>query len=208
MTAGNLSYYGEYRTFATKDFSNITSTGEVSDITFTSATVAATADVNSINTKEDIGIGIAYSTDKSMLHPDSVFNRKACYLDEVKEKSYSVTLSRLLTGTDYYYCSYTRAGNTYKLGTIKSFKTKSLDNQLQTGVATDVTFVSAVLNGTSTLASLYPESSSISYGFRYALTKEALEGTNIPDGYIYYGSSYFGEDIYYNPQTGDKIYVY
>lgn len=202
VTAGNLSYYGEYRTFTTKNFSNITSTGEVSDITFTSAAVAATVDVKSINPKEDIGIGIAYSTDKFMLHPDSVFNRKACYWDEVEEKSYSVTLSRLLTGTDYYYCSYTRAGGSYKLGAIKSFKTKSLDGQLTTGNATDITFASAILSGTSTIASLYPEGKSISYGFRYALTKDALEGTTIPEGYIYYGDGY-----YYNPQTGDYISV-
>ncbi|MBQ8593427.1 MAG: fibronectin type III domain-containing protein [Bacteroidaceae bacterium] len=208
VAAGNLSYYGEYRTFTTKDFSNITSTGEASDITFTSATVTATADIESINPKEDFGIGIAYSTDKSMLHPDSIFNKKACYLDEVKENSYSVTLSSLLTGTNYYYCSYTRVGDSdrfadsYKLGAIKSFKTKSLDGQLTTGNATDITFTSAALSGTSTIASLYPKGKSISYGFRYALSKDALEGITIPEGYINYGNGY-----YYNPQTGDYISI-
>ena len=207
VKSGSLSYYGEYRTFTTKDFVNITSTGDASDITFTSASISATANVESVNSKEDIGIGIAYSTSKSMLHPDSLFNKKEGYLDSLEDKSYKVSLSRLLAGTEYYYCSYTRAGSSYKLGTIKSFKTKSLDNQLQTSEATDVTFFSAVLNGTSMFTSLYPEGSYIFYGFRYALTKEALEGVNIPEGYYYY-DSYYDYEIFYNTQTGDKIEVY
>lgn len=204
---GSLSYYGEFKTFTTKDFSNITATGDVSDITFTSATITTTADMKSINPKENIVMGIAYSTDKSMLHPDSIFNSKECYLDDVKEQSYSVTLSRLLTGTDYYYCSYTRAGSSYKLGSIKNFKTKSLDGQLTTSSATDITFASVILSGTSSIASLYPKETSISYGFRYALTKDALEVITIPENYIYYGLSEGDYYIYYNPQTGDFIYV-
>ena len=191
VKVNDLNYYGEKRSFITKDFSNITSTGEVSSKTFTSAIINCKADVASLDRDNNYAIGVAYSTKKNQLHPDSAYSgyydwngdyvTKGFYtttypLDSVKNKSYESTISKLQTGTTYYYCSFTRAGNKYKLGEIKSFTTESLSaSQLSTGDATDITFTSATIKNTSTIASLYPQGTYISYGIRYATTKEALE---------------------------------
>ena len=131
VKVNDLSYYGEKRSFTTKDFSNITSTGSASELTFTSAKIKCNGDASSIDKENNYAIGIAYSTSKTRLHPDSAyigydpyygyysrgFNVVECSLDSIiKNKSYEKTISRLLTGTTYYYCSFTRAGKKCKLG--------------------------------------------------------------------------------------------
>ena len=179
VKVNDIKFYGEKRSFTTKDFLNITSTGDASNLTFTSVKIDCKADANSLDRDNHFLIGVSYSLLKSQLHPDSIqLYRKyvICPLDSIKNKSYGVSISKLQTGKTYYYCSFTRAGNKYKLGEIRSFSTKSLtDSQLSTGDATDITFTSATINGTSTIADMYPKGTSITYGVRYALTKEALE---------------------------------
>lgn len=193
VKVNDLNYYGEKRSFTTKDFSNITSTGEASDMTFTSAKIKCKGDASSIDKENNYAIGIAYSTSKTRLHPDSAyigydpnfgyyskgFNVAECLMDSlIKNKSFEKTISRLQTGATYYYCSFTRAGKKYKLGDIKSFTTKSLsDAQLFTGDATDITFTSATIRNTSSIASLYPKGTSIQYGIRYGISNNALYGT-------------------------------
>ena len=193
VKVNDLNYYGEKRSFTTKDFSNITSTGSASDLTFTSATIKCSGDASSIDKENNYVIGVAYSTSKTRLHPDSAyigydpyygyysrgFNVVESPLDSIiKNKSFKNTISRLQTGTTYYYCSFTRAGKKYKLGEIKSFATKALsDAQLLTGDATDITFTSATVRNTSTIASMYPKGTSIQYGIRYGASQDALYET-------------------------------
>jgi len=193
VKVNDLNYYGEKRSFTTKDFSNITSTGSASDLTFTSATIKCSGDASSIDKENNYVIGVAYSTSKTRLHPDSAyigydpyygyysrgFNVVVSPLDSIiKNKSFKNTISRLQTGTTYYYCSFTRAGKKYKLGEIKSFATKALsDAQLLTGDATDITFTSATVRNTSTIASMYPKGTSIQYGIRYGVSQDALYET-------------------------------
>lgn len=193
VKVNDLNYYGEKRSFTTKDFSNITSTGSASDLTFTSATIKCNGDASSIDKENNYAIGVAYSTSKTRLHPDSAyigydpyygyysrgFNVVESPLDSIiKNKSFENTISRLLTGTTYYYCSFTRAGKKYKLGEIKSFATKALsDAQLLTGDATDITFTSATVRNTSTIASMYLKGTSIQYGIRYGASQDALYET-------------------------------
>ena len=136
----DLNYYGEKRSFTTNDFSNITSTGEASDITFNSAKIKCLGDASSIDKDEKIYIGVAYSTTKAKLHPDSAiifyrgiimssFSSVESSLDSLrKNNSFEITISRLQKNTTYYYCSYTRAGLNYKLGEIRSFTTD--DNEI------------------------------------------------------------------------------
>ena len=203
VTVNDLYYYGEKRSFTTKDFSNITSTGEASNLTFTSAKIDCKADAGSIDRDNNYAIGVAYSLSKSQLHPDSILvYRKivTCPIDSVKNKSYEITISRLQTGKTYYYCSFTRAGSKFKLGEIKSFSTKSLSaSPLSTGDATDVTFTSATIKNTSTIASMYPKNTSISYGVRYSISKESLAETSFLDGFV--------GNLYFNPNTGERIYL-
>ena len=71
VKVNDLNYYGEKRSFTTKDFSNITSTGSASDLTFTSAKIKCSGDASSIDKENNYAIGVAYSTSKTQLHPDS-----------------------------------------------------------------------------------------------------------------------------------------
>ena len=219
----DLNYYGEKRSFTTKDIPNITSTGDTSDLTFTSANINCKADVGSIDKDNKFSIGVVYGTTKNRLNPDSIvrymnvsyygygnpvgFNMTYCSIENVKNNSYNVTISGLQTGKTYYYCSFVRAGNKYKLGDIKSFTTKSLTaSQLSTGDASEVTLTSATIISTSTISNLYPKGTSMSYGVRYSTTKEALEDSYVPDGFVYYGYDEYGY-LYYNPTTGERRYL-
>lgn len=193
VKVNDLSYYGEKRSFTTKDFSNITSTGSASDLTFTSAKIKCSGDASSIDKENNYAIGIAYSTSKTRLNPDSAyigydpyygyysrgFSVVECSIDSIiKNKSFEKTISRLQTGTTYYYCSFTRAGKKYKLGDVKSFTTEALSEaQLSTGDATDITFTSATVRNTSSIANMYPKGTSIQYGIRYGVSQDALYET-------------------------------
>ena len=175
----DLNYYGEKRSFTTKDFSNITSTGDASDITFMSAKIKCSGDASSIDKDEKIRIGIVYSTTKTKLHPDSAniigFNVVECSLDSLrKNKSFEKVISQLMAGTTYYYCSYTRAGVKYKLGEIKSFTTEHISSDLLcTGDATDISSNSAIIiNNGTTIASLYPKNTTIEYGVRLSKSRD------------------------------------
>ena len=48
VKVNDLNYYGEKRSFTTKDFTNITSTGDASDLTFTSAKIKCKGDARTI----------------------------------------------------------------------------------------------------------------------------------------------------------------
>ena len=122
-----LYYYGEKRTFTTKDFSNITSTGEVDQITSGSAVITSEANISSIDSKENYEIGIAYSLSKSNLHQDSLFTNVVYShpLSNIKDGKYEIALNKLESGGTYYYCSFTKIGNKYRLGNIKEFTTTS-----------------------------------------------------------------------------------
>lgn len=60
VKTGGITYYGGYRNFSTKEFINLTTTGDVSDITFTSACITSGIDKESINSKETYSIGVAF----------------------------------------------------------------------------------------------------------------------------------------------------
>jgi hypothetical protein len=224
VKVNDLYYYGEKRSFTTKDFSNITSTGDVSDLTFTSAKINCKADIGSIDKDSKFSVGVICSINKKILNPDSVaryistyfdydnyvypgFKYVSCPIDSIKDKSYKVTISGLQTGIMYYYCSYTCVKGKYKFGEIKSFTTKSLTtSQLSTGDALDVTVTSATIKSSSTISNLYPKGKSLSYGVQYSTTKEALGESYIPDGFVYFGPDWYGY-LYYNPTTGERRYL-
>lgn len=228
VIVNDLAFYGEKRSFTTKDLSNIISAGDASDLTFSSAKIRCQGDTSLIDKEDKISIGIAYSTSQTILHPDSAynvyygyyyngnnpkgFNVAECSMDSlIKNKSFEVSLTRLQTETRYYYCSFTRAGKKYKLGEVKSFTTNTLsDAQLSTGDATDITFTSATIQNTSSIASLYPEGTYIQYGIKYGISNDALnsyayatsqEGNtftvqirNLKAGQIYYYCAYASVD--------------
>ena len=125
MNVNNLNYYSAKQSFTTKDFSNITSTGAADQITENSAVITSTIDGSSIDPKEKIIIGIAYSLSESSLHKDSLFMTSENEISQISINNgqFETTLYNLELSRTYYYCSFTKVGQKYKLGEIKSFTT-------------------------------------------------------------------------------------
>lgn len=119
-----LIYYGEYHTFTTKRAYNITSTGEVFDVTDKSAAIILHVQVDSLDSRENYQIGVAYSTIRTALHKDSIFDTKTCYMKNGDECV--VVLSDLSDNTVYYYASFTLMGEEYVFSDVKSFTTNHL----------------------------------------------------------------------------------
>ena len=211
----NLNYYGEKHTFTTKSFSNVTTTGEVTDLNFTSATINCKAEINSLDSKNYYDIGLVYSKTKSCLNPDSLYLNTSKvtvlghYINNIKENAFTANLSKLETGTTYYYCSFTRAGSRYKLSDVKSFTTKSVtDSNLETGGASDITFTSAVIKSYSDIGSYYKDQS-ISYGVSYSTSKQSLENKDYNCYFVNasINDNYFTANIN-NLQQGVTYYYY
>ena len=146
VTCGGLTYYGQYRNLTTKEIVNITSTGEATDVTHSSAVVISSVQTVQIDPKENVYVGVAYSTSKSALHPDSVSktNKQAISLQQVKGSMFSVTLSGLSDGTTYYFASFTRVGKgigtiiegktSYKMSSIGEFTTEEIIHKVADAV--------------------------------------------------------------------------
>ena len=135
VKVNDLKYYGEKRSFKTKDFTNITSTGNVVYLSSSSATIKCKVDTSSIDHNNKYVIGVAYSGTKSKLQTDSVyvggwtgFYTQSIRLNDIEKDTYFITISGLQANATYYYCSYTYAGGKYKLGDIKSFTTTEKDD--------------------------------------------------------------------------------
>lgn len=124
---GGLTHYGEFHTFVTKDVISVTTTGEASDITYSSAKITSSIHFDRVDPRDTLMVGVAYSTSASALHPDSVNleSRKQSMYD-VEGGVYSVTLDWLFENTVYYYVSYTELNGKYRFAEVKSFTTTEL----------------------------------------------------------------------------------
>ncbi len=179
-----FQYYGEKRSFTTKDFPNIAKVDDASELTLTSAKIKYNVDANSIDDENDLAVGVAYSTSKADLQLDeyeanryisvwsgSIYSdffyystgtfdvsEQLMHMHHIKgNKIIEATICPLKPGETYYYCSYTRAGRKFKFGDMKSFSTKELsDVQISTGDATDITIAGATIKSYSSILSLYP----------------------------------------------------
>lgn len=116
----DIIFYGKTRSFSTKDFKNITSTGEATDITYSSALISCTVDMKSIDSEENYSIGVAYSDTR----PDDNNWKNHMIAHNAEDGKYSVTLNNLKEDQTYYYCSFTYMAGKYKTGQVKSFTTK------------------------------------------------------------------------------------
>ena len=194
VRVGDFSLYGEKQSFTTKDFDSPTLTGEVADITFTSAIISYTTPNVSLSDNETIGTAIAYSTDKNNLRAENIkiirnsygerdLNWEGVnfstgnYWNRLDGNTTNETLSGLKPDQTYYYCLFTCAGSKFKLSEIKSFKTLGLDaSLLTTGDADNITFATANITGSTTLPStisrLYANDISVSCGISYVPESE------------------------------------
>ena len=146
VTCGGLTYYGQYRNLTTKEIVNIISPGEATDVTCNSAVVTSSVQTVQIDPRENVYVGVAYSTSKSALHPDSVSktNRQAISLQQVEGGMFSVTLYDLSDETTYYFASFTRVGKgigtiiegktSYKMSSIGEFTTEKFVHKVADAV--------------------------------------------------------------------------
>ena len=117
-----VSSGGMNRKFTTKDFTNITSTGE-NRVLGTAVSIESSLRTDLIDAKEDLSIGVAYTLNASALHPNGEFETSQSTFKEVKNGRYITTLINLLPETTYYYASFTKVGTNYKVGNVKEFTT-------------------------------------------------------------------------------------
>ena len=115
-------YLAEIKSFTTKGFSNLITTGDVSDISISTATVAFNVVTDAID--ENLNLGIAYSTSEAALRPDGVFHVEEFSKKDVAAGICSVTLKDLSPSTTYYYASFVELNGKYSFEEIKSFTTK------------------------------------------------------------------------------------
>lgn len=126
VTYGGTTYYGRRRMFTTKDVIGVTSEVEASEIAIKSAVLRFSAQTEEISSRESMCVGLAYSTSRLAIHPDSVF---CCFRDSVRnvvDSVYTVMLKDLPESTTFYYASFTEIGGEYVFSSIGEFTTKKL----------------------------------------------------------------------------------
>lgn len=187
---GDFSLYGAKQTFTTKDFDSPVLKGEVSNITFTSANVSYSIPDVSLAEGETIYTVVAYTTEKDCLNADNInfatsnswegvsFSKGRRWHD-LKGNVGSETIDKLQPNQTYYYCLITGTGSKFKLGELKSFKTRGVDaSMLATGEAGNITFATATVAGTAmldTISRLYGGNVSLYCGICYAPEDENTE---------------------------------
>ena len=167
-----IIYYGEKKSFKTKDFNNITSVNEVCNIMFSSAFFKL--HIESTEGEELFKIGIAYSLNEHSLNADSTFNTIAITTNEIETDSCDLELRNLQVGHKYYYCPFTTDGNVYKLGKINSFSTDSIQSSILSANVDNVTTTSADIEVLSHFDKYLQEDSRIQVGVRYSTQSEML----------------------------------
>lgn len=131
VTYGGTTYYGEYRTFMTKELGNLIVTGEVSDVTRNYAVVISPVQTEGVDAKERINVGVAWSASKDAVCAGGGFESRQCSIHDVENGEFVVSLDNLSEGTTYYYASFTEVNGAYLFSSVKKFETKVL--QLETG---------------------------------------------------------------------------
>ena len=173
---GSITYYGEYRKFTTKDFVNVTATGEATDITANSACISLEGLPNSFDEEESWKTGLAYSVRKSTLQPDSIHSDHCDYV--FTPKGTPGHLRNLKPNTTYYYAAFTYVESKFKFAQIKSFTT--LDHRQAIDLGLSVKWASCNVGATT------PEE----YGGYYAWGETEEEDCYDWSTYKWYNGSY------------------
>lgn len=132
VTYGGITYYGtKYKTFTTKEVINLTSAGEASEITRTSAVLSASVQTEGVDARDGFYIGLAWSTSESAICAGGDYDSRTVSVREVQDGVFSASLSGLSVNTTYYYASFTEVGGVYVFSSVKEFTTDVL--RLETG---------------------------------------------------------------------------
>ena len=184
-----VTYYGDYKMFTTNGIVNLTSGIHVSDVSCGTAVVNLSIQQQMQAAKEDLFVGVAYSTIETDLRAD----RKFCYseisIKEVVDGEWTVQLKGLNENSTYYYAAYTRIGENYAFSSVNTFKTLELpEGAVNLGLS--VLWASCNIGadspeeygdyfawGETTTKSSYTEGNSVTYG----LSTSELESRGIID---------------------------
>lgn len=132
VTYGGITYYGDkYKTFTTKEVVGVASTGEVSEITHTSAFLSASVHTEGVDARDNVSVGLAWSADKDAIRADGNFESRKTSVQHVEDGVFTVSLNDLSEGTTYYFASFTLVGGVYVFSSVKEFTTDDL--RLETG---------------------------------------------------------------------------
>lgn len=132
VTYGGITYYGtKYKTFTTKEMINLTSAGEASEITRTSAVLSASVQTEGVDARDNVSVGLAWSADKDAIRADGNFESRKTSVQHVEDGVFTVSLNDLSEGTTYYFASFTLVGGVYVFSSVKEFTTDVL--RLETG---------------------------------------------------------------------------
>ena len=124
VTYGGITYYGnKYNTFTTKEVVGIASTGEVSEITGGSAVLSASVRTEGVDARDNVFVGLAWSTDKDAIRADGSFESRQISVQNVEDGAFSVSLNDLSEVTTYYYASFTLVGGVYVFSSVQEFTT-------------------------------------------------------------------------------------
>lgn len=192
---GELTYYGDFRTFSTKQPYDVVTTGNASDVTYCSATV--TSLISSVDERDNIWIEVIYSTNKESLQNDSAFHSFACSLNDIKDKKeYKITLNNLSDNTTYYYVSVASFNGVDVFSEAKKFTTKQdpFIGTLNGHDWIDLGLPSGIKWATCNIGSSSPEE----YGDKYAWGETKIKSDYDLDNYKWSNGSDNGWD---NPFT-------
>ncbi|MBR2359912.1 MAG: hypothetical protein IKA75_05765 [Bacteroidaceae bacterium] len=171
-------YLAEIKSFTTKGLSNLTTTGDVSDITPFTATV--TSDVVQDAIDNNLKVGIAYSTSETALHPDSVFHVEEFSKEDIATGTCSVTLKGLSASTTYYYASFVELNGEYRFAEIKNFTSQRLSDLITGSEVVDIVFTRATINlSVRDDIKQYKGWSEMSVGVAYSTSQSALHPDSI-----------------------------
>lgn len=179
---GGITHYGEYCKFTTKDFVNITATGEATEITVNSADISLEELPNSFDKEESWTIGLAYSVRESTLQPDSIHSDDCDFV--FTPEGAPRHLCNLKPNTTYHYAAFTYVDGKSKFAQIKSFTT--LDHRQAIDLGLSVKWASCNVGASS------PDG----YGGYYAWGETEEKS--------YYD---FANYKYYNSSTGNHDYI-
>lgn len=151
-------------------------TGNVTEIWALSATIEGRANLDAINSSySTVDYGIEYSTETSFKDIIRVSAK-----EQQNGNLFNVQLSKLNPDTKYYYRAYVRTNNSQNYqGDIKSFTTNSVT---ETGDATEVGSMTAVINGTVNLDEKISATIYMEYSTQSSLQQVSQVNVNKPTG--------------------------
>ncbi len=184
VTYGGITYYGtKYKTFTTKEVINLTSTGEASEITRTSAVLSASVQTEGVDARDNVYVGLAWSASKDAICADGEYESRKISVQNVEDGVFSMSLKDLSVDTTYYYASFTEVGDVYVFSSVKSFTTEGavdlglsvLWASCNVGAESPEEYGDYFVWGETTTKSSYTMSNSVTYG----LSTSELESRGI-----------------------------